>query len=49
MNSYRCPECGHISYIFGHDGAHKVAKEMKIDTIGDVIMTNVIISYSCQS
>ena len=49
MNSYQCPKCGHISYIFGHDGARKVANEMKIDTIGEIAMTNVIIKCCYQS
>ncbi|EDV28038.1 uncharacterized protein TRIADDRAFT_20803, partial [Trichoplax adhaerens] len=39
MSSYQCPKCGHVSHIFGHDGAHAVADEMKIETIGDIPLT----------
>ncbi|XP_060569949.1 iron-sulfur protein NUBPL-like isoform X2 [Ruditapes philippinarum] len=34
MSVYVCPKCGHMEHVFGEDGAHKLAEEMKIDLLG---------------
>lgn len=36
MSHYVCPKCDHKAYIFGHDGARDVAKEMDLEILGDV-------------
>ena len=34
MSVYKCPNCGHWSHIFGHDGGARLAREMNVDIIG---------------
>lgn len=34
MSSHICPECGHESYIFGHDGVRHEAHRLGIDFLG---------------
>ena len=35
MSSYVCPNCGHMSDIFGVGGAEKIANEMNIELLGE--------------
>ena len=34
MSVYQCPNCGHTEYIFGQDGAKRLASEAKVDILG---------------
>ncbi|KAJ8039030.1 Iron-sulfur protein NUBPL [Holothuria leucospilota] len=36
MSVYHCPNCGHQSHIFGDGGVTEMAKEMKLDVLGDI-------------
>ncbi len=36
MAGFTCPNCGHVTSIFGQDGATKIADEMDLDILGDV-------------
>jgi ATP-binding protein involved in chromosome partitioning len=36
MSSHICPECGHESHIFGHDGARHEAHRLGIDYLGSL-------------
>lgn len=36
MSCFKCPNCGHPSYIFGNGGARKTADEMCLDYLGEV-------------
>ena len=36
MSSFTCPNCGEKTAIFGGEGAKRMAKEMGVDTLGDV-------------
>ncbi|XP_013786683.1 iron-sulfur protein NUBPL-like [Limulus polyphemus] len=33
MNAFSCPNCGHTSYIFGQDGAQRVAKQLDVEIL----------------
>ena len=39
MSHYVCPKCQHKAYLFGHDGAKDVAKEMDLELLGTVMST----------
>lgn len=36
MSSFTCPNCGHETFIFGKDGASKIARDMNLDILGDI-------------
>ena len=36
MSAFICPNCGHESHIFGHGGAHEVAKRLNIPFLGEI-------------
>ena len=36
MSGFTCPNCGHVTSIFGHDGVSKIAHEMELDILGDI-------------
>ncbi|KAL5483866.1 hypothetical protein EMCRGX_G020284 [Ephydatia muelleri] len=36
MSCYVCPNCGHLSHIFGKDGVKRMADELGADLLGDV-------------
>ncbi|GFR23269.1 iron-sulfur protein NUBPL [Trichonephila clavata] len=36
MNAFICPKCGEKSYIFGQEGAKKLASEIGVDVLADV-------------
>ncbi|XP_033643508.1 iron-sulfur protein NUBPL-like isoform X1 [Asterias rubens] len=36
MSVFHCPNCGHQSHIFGHDGATATANDMGLDILGDI-------------
>ena len=36
MSGFTCPKCGHMTSIFGKDGALTLANEMQLDLLGDV-------------
>ena len=36
MSGFACPSCGHMTPIFGHDGALRLAEEMGLEVLGDV-------------
>lgn len=42
MSSYVCPNCGHISDIFGVGGAEKISNEMNIELLGKVLLDRSI-------
>lgn len=42
MSSYVCPNCGHISDIFGVGGAEKISNEMNIELLGKVSLDRSI-------
>ena len=37
MSVFHCPNCGHQSHIFGHDGATATANDMGLDILGKFI------------
>lgn len=39
MSGYQCPACGHKEHIFGHEGGIRTAADMKMDVLGQVILT----------
>lgn len=36
MSTFVCPECGHESHIFGHNGAVKLAEDMGIELLAQI-------------
>lgn len=42
MSQFCCPNCDHLSPIFGHDGARNKAKEMKIPFLGEIPLHSAI-------
>ena len=36
MSVFACPNCGHETSIFGHDGATRLAEEMDMEVLGDI-------------
>ena len=34
MNQFVCPNCTHVTHIFGENGASKLAKEMNLEILG---------------
>lgn len=38
MSVYHCPNCGHQSHIFGAGGVTDMAKEMKLDVLGEWVL-----------
>ncbi len=36
MSGFACPNCGHITSIFGRDGASKIARDLGLEVLGDV-------------
>lgn len=36
MSTFSCPNCGHVTSIFGSDGASKIAREMNLEVLGDI-------------
>jgi ATP-binding protein involved in chromosome partitioning len=36
MSIYICPCCQYQTHIFGKDGVNKIAKDLKIDFLGDI-------------
>ena len=36
MSHHVCPNCGHISHVFGRDGATKLASEMDLELLGEL-------------
>ncbi|GBN37962.1 Iron-sulfur protein NUBPL [Araneus ventricosus] len=48
MNTFICPKCGEKSYIFGKEGAHKLASELQVDVLADVPL-NILIRESSDS
>lgn len=35
MSHHVCPQCGHLSHVFGRDGAGKLATEMCLEVLGE--------------
>ncbi|XP_055934632.1 iron-sulfur protein NUBPL-like [Argiope bruennichi] len=48
MNIFICPKCGEKSYIFGKEGAHKLASELQVEVLADVPL-NILIRESSDS
>lgn len=42
MSHHVCPQCGHLSHVFGRDGAGKLATEMCLEVLGDVPLDEAI-------
>ncbi len=36
MSGFKCPHCGEITYIFKSGGAHKAAKDLNVDILGQI-------------
>jgi ATP-binding protein involved in chromosome partitioning len=36
MSTFMCPECGHESHIFGHNGALKLAEEIGLEVLAQI-------------
>lgn len=36
MSGFACPNCGHSTFIFGRDGASKIARDLGLEVLGDV-------------
>ncbi len=36
MSYFSCPNCGHVSHIFSHGGARKVAEQLGMEFLGEV-------------
>lgn len=36
MSQFICPNCHHVSHIFGQDGAIKLSEELNVEFIGDI-------------
>ena len=36
MSSFTCPHCGQETDIFGREGAKKMAKELNLETLGEL-------------
>ena len=36
MSVYQCPECGHISHLFGQGGGARVAKDLGVPLLGEL-------------
>ena len=36
MSGFSCPNCGHITSIFGQEGAAKIAMEMDLEVLGTI-------------
>ncbi len=46
MSNYTCPNCGHEEYIFGKEGALKLAKEMNVELLAQIPLSYDIRKYS---
>ncbi|XP_062515223.1 iron-sulfur protein NUBPL-like isoform X2 [Corticium candelabrum] len=46
MSVFQCPHCGHATHIFGHNGAHRLAKQIDLHVLGDVPL-DVAIQETC--
>ncbi len=36
MSGFKCPHCGEITYIFKSGGAHKAARDLNVDILGQI-------------
>lgn len=36
MSYFKCPNCSHVTHIFGHDGVTKSATDLGVDLLGDI-------------
>ncbi|GIY97481.1 iron-sulfur protein NUBPL [Caerostris extrusa] len=48
MNAFICPKCGEKSFIFGQEGAHKLASDLNVDVLADIPL-NICIRQSSDS
>ncbi|GIY78677.1 iron-sulfur protein NUBPL [Caerostris darwini] len=48
MNTFICPKCGEKSFIFGQEGAHKLASDLNVDVLADIPL-NICIRQSSDS
>jgi len=42
MSYFTCPNCGHVSNIFDHGGAHRVADQLGMEFLGEIPLDLVI-------
>jgi ATP-binding protein involved in chromosome partitioning len=39
MSSFCCPQCGHVSHVFGHGGARREAERLGVPFLGELPLT----------